>query len=65
MITKKYQDKLQFKLEAIALDKIATEQKTNIFWGDTNTEKEIGLLMLGFNLFYDEVKERWKKPLIS
>jgi len=59
----KYQDKLQFQLEALALDKIAREEKTKIFWGDTKIDTEIGFIMLGFNLFYDEAKERWKQAL--
>ena len=59
----KYQDRIQFKLEMLACDKLATEQKTNIFWGDTRKDTEIGLIMLRFNLFYEEAKERWKQAL--
>jgi len=59
----KYQDKTQFRLEKMACEKLATEQKTQIFWGDTRKDTEIGMIMMNFNLFYDEAKERWEQAL--
>jgi len=59
----KYKDKIQIRLELLAANKLATEQKTQIFWGDTNLDTEIGMIMLRFNLFYDEAKERWLQAL--
>ena len=58
-----YADKIQIRLELLAADKLATEQKTQIFWGNTNLDTEIGMIMLRFNLFYDEAKTRWLQAL--
>ena len=59
----KYQDKIQFKLEKMACEKLAIERKTQIFWGDTKKDTEIGFIMLGFNLFHNEAKERWEQAI--